>query len=401
MALLAGPRCGRGRRVAASAGASTRATAARRRLVASDRSRGRRQPPRGPPGSARDREHDEADDRLSGAARAEDGREPHGPRYDAEPAESVAGLIEGERLTVHDLLVGDDAAERQRRGGTVATASRARSPRSSREMNRPRRARPRPAPTTRTRSGSTRRATTRPPRTSPHSPRAARRQALPPDRGDAEGEADQRGPRPDRHQHQHAAAGATRRWTGSRPAIRPTPATSSSPRRSATAYRCSQPCSARRPRRSATTRPSSCSTTAIRSTTARSPIDRGGEEASAGVRYEDEPLSLVAKQGVTVEVRDDQRVRIDAEAPAEVEGPIADGERLGRATVTVDGRFVDRVPLVAARAIAAPTTSTRSGAAGRRADRLRRDRHTFRSRDRTAPPRASGDDGDDRRRRRE
>jgi D-alanyl-D-alanine carboxypeptidase (penicillin-binding protein 5/6) len=90
-------------------------------------------------------------------------------------------------------------------------------------------------------------------------------------------------------------------------------------------------------------------------------VDRGGEEASAGVRYEDEPLSLVAKQGVTVEVRDDQRVRIDAEAPAEVEGPIADGERLGRATVTVDGRFVDRVPLVAARAIAAPTIIDKIG----------------------------------------
>ena len=36
------------------------------------------------------------------------------PAYSPEPAESVAGLIKGEKLTVHDLLDGDDAAERQR-----------------------------------------------------------------------------------------------------------------------------------------------------------------------------------------------------------------------------------------------------------------------------------------------
>ena len=91
------------------------------------------------------------------------------------------------------------------------------------------------------------------------------------------------------------------------------------------------------------------------------PVRRGGEEASAAVRYEDEPLGLVASRSVEVRVRDDQRVRVEAEGPGEVEGPVAAGERLGRATVTVDGRFVDRVPLVAGTAVAAPTIVDRIG----------------------------------------
>ncbi len=90
-------------------------------------------------------------------------------------------------------------------------------------------------------------------------------------------------------------------------------------------------------------------------------VRRDDEQASVAVRYEDEPLSVVARRGVAVRVRDDEKVRVDVEAPAEVEGPIAAGERLGTATVTVDGRFSDRTPLVAARAVAAPTIIDRIG----------------------------------------
>jgi hypothetical protein len=64
---------------------------------------------------------------------------------------------------------------------------------------------------------------------------------------------------------------------------------------------------------------------------------------------------------VSVEVRDDQEVKVDADGPAEVEGPIDAGERLGTATVTVDGRFIDRVPLVAGHAVAAPTIVDKFG----------------------------------------
>jgi D-alanyl-D-alanine carboxypeptidase (penicillin-binding protein 5/6) len=91
------------------------------------------------------------------------------------------------------------------------------------------------------------------------------------------------------------------------------------------------------------------------------PVREDGEEASAAVRYEDEPLALVATRDVALRARDDQKVRVEADGPAEVEGPIAAGEKLGQATVTVDGRFVDRVPLVAATAVDAPTIVDRIG----------------------------------------
>ena len=90
-------------------------------------------------------------------------------------------------------------------------------------------------------------------------------------------------------------------------------------------------------------------------------VERDGEEASAAVRYEDEPLPLVAANGISVEVRDDQKVDVEVEAPAEVEGPVAAGAKLGESTVTVDGRFVDRTALVAARAVAAPTIVDKIG----------------------------------------
>ena len=90
-------------------------------------------------------------------------------------------------------------------------------------------------------------------------------------------------------------------------------------------------------------------------------IERGDTEAAAAVRYEDGKLPLTATRGVSVEARDDQKVKVDADGPAEVEGPIDAGERLGEATVTVDGRFIDRVPLVAGHAVAAPTIVDKVG----------------------------------------
>jgi D-alanyl-D-alanine carboxypeptidase (penicillin-binding protein 5/6) len=90
-------------------------------------------------------------------------------------------------------------------------------------------------------------------------------------------------------------------------------------------------------------------------------VERGAAEAAAAVRYEDGRLPLTASRGVSVEVRDDQEVKVDADGPAEVEGPIDAGERLGTATVTVDGRFIDRVPLVAGHAVAAPTIVDKIG----------------------------------------
>jgi D-alanyl-D-alanine carboxypeptidase (penicillin-binding protein 5/6) len=81
------------------------------------------------------------------------------------------------------------------------------------------------------------------------------------------------------------------------------------------------------------------------------PVEPGAPLASAEVRYQDETLPLLAAGGVEVAARRDQDLAIAVDAPAEVEGPIARGERLGRATVTLDGELVERVPLRAERAV--------------------------------------------------
>lgn len=87
----------------------------------------------------------------------------------------------------------------------------------------------------------------------------------------------------------------------------------------------------------------------------RSPFPAGEELASAEARYEDEPLALLAARRVEVRARADQELRTRVDAPAEVEGPIEKGERLGTATVTLDGDVVGRVPLIAATAVAEPS----------------------------------------------
>jgi len=91
------------------------------------------------------------------------------------------------------------------------------------------------------------------------------------------------------------------------------------------------------------------------------PLERGGRAASVDIRYEDRRLPLLAEHGIAVRVRDDQDVEVDVDRPLEVEGPVAAGERLGSATVTVDGRFIGRTPLAAARAVSAPTIVDRIG----------------------------------------
>jgi D-alanyl-D-alanine carboxypeptidase (penicillin-binding protein 5/6) len=93
----------------------------------------------------------------------------------------------------------------------------------------------------------------------------------------------------------------------------------------------------------------------------RSPFPSGKELASPAVKYEDEPLALVSRGTVEVRAREDQELKASVDAPSEVEGPIAEGERLGTATVTLDGERVGKVPLVAAAAVAAPSWVDRAG----------------------------------------
>ena len=210
---------------------------------------------------------------------------------------------------------------------------------------------------------------------------AALRQAVPADRGDAEGEADQRatatGSSPTRNTLLLQRPDRRRRQDRPYDRRRLRPRRLREARRRAAARRRARSAergrARRRDRAAARLR-----LLALRR--ARSPSSAATSEASRRAFATRTSRSRWSPTpGVTVEVRDDQRVRDRRRGPAEVEGPIAAGERLGRATVTVDGRFVDRVPLVAARAVAAPTVVDKiGGPAGGRADRLRRDRHTVR-----------------------
>jgi serine-type D-Ala-D-Ala carboxypeptidase (penicillin-binding protein 5/6) len=70
--------------------------------------------------------------------------------------------------------------------------------------------------------------------------------------------------------------------------------------------------------------------------------------ARAAVEYQDEKAALVPARGATVLVRDGERVRQRVTAPDELEGPLPQGERVGRVTVLVDGKTMRRVSLVTA-----------------------------------------------------
>jgi len=96
----------------------------------------------------------------------------------------------------------------------------------------------------------------------------------------------------------------------------------------------------------------------------RSAFRRKQELASVSVSYEDAPLALLAKRELPVVAREDQQLDATVDAPAIVEGPIERGERVGMATVTLDGERVGAVPLVAATAIAEPTWVDRIGGPG-------------------------------------
>jgi serine-type D-Ala-D-Ala carboxypeptidase (penicillin-binding protein 5/6) len=71
--------------------------------------------------------------------------------------------------------------------------------------------------------------------------------------------------------------------------------------------------------------------------------------ARADIEYfDDERAALVPQRGVVLTLRDGQRVDRGVRAPKELEGPIPAGDRVGSATVTVDGERVRRVALVTA-----------------------------------------------------
>ena len=83
----------------------------------------------------------------------------------------------------------------------------------------------------------------------------------------------------------------------------------------------------------------------------RRPVRKGRELASPDIRYSGGELPLRATRTAKVGVRGGQRLTVEVRAPQEVEGPIRRGRRLGTATVYINGRTADVVPLRTARAI--------------------------------------------------
>lgn len=87
----------------------------------------------------------------------------------------------------------------------------------------------------------------------------------------------------------------------------------------------------------------------------RAPLRRGEIAVEVPVRLRSDRLGLVPPATARVGLREGQALEVGFDVPAEVEGPIRRGDRLGRADVVVDGRRVRTVPLVASTAVAAPS----------------------------------------------
>ncbi|MBK8294846.1 MAG: D-alanyl-D-alanine carboxypeptidase [Solirubrobacterales bacterium] len=73
------------------------------------------------------------------------------------------------------------------------------------------------------------------------------------------------------------------------------------------------------------------------------------------VKYEDAGLALVSKRPIPIGLRKGEQAKVTTVVPGEVEGPIKEGQRIGRAAVSVDGDLIDTVPLFAAQAVEKPS----------------------------------------------
>ncbi len=85
------------------------------------------------------------------------------------------------------------------------------------------------------------------------------------------------------------------------------------------------------------------------------PVTRGAQVISTGLDYRDARIPLVASESLPVLIRDEQEVRVEADAPDEIVGPVSKGQRVGRVTVTVDGEPAASTPLVTGSAASAAT----------------------------------------------
>lgn len=92
------------------------------------------------------------------------------------------------------------------------------------------------------------------------------------------------------------------------------------------------------------------------------PVREGEQIVSSGLDYRDTRVPLLSAETLPVLVRDGQEVRVDTDAPDELVGPVADGERVGRVTVLVGGEPAVSAPLVTGAAAPAATLGEKAKA---------------------------------------
>jgi D-alanyl-D-alanine carboxypeptidase (penicillin-binding protein 5/6) len=90
------------------------------------------------------------------------------------------------------------------------------------------------------------------------------------------------------------------------------------------------------------------------------PIKAGQDLADPAIRYSGGHLPLRAARSLAVGIRRGQQMQVRVGAPHQVEGPLRRGEKLGRASVYVEGRKVGSVPLRAGRSVAEASTFDRT-----------------------------------------
>jgi D-alanyl-D-alanine carboxypeptidase (penicillin-binding protein 5/6) len=92
-------------------------------------------------------------------------------------------------------------------------------------------------------------------------------------------------------------------------------------------------------------------------------VKRGATLARADLEYREEQVRLVAGRGIQRVLRAGQRARVRVVgAPAELDGPLTAGARVGTVEARVGDRVVGRVPLITATAVEEAGLSTRLSA---------------------------------------
>jgi len=89
--------------------------------------------------------------------------------------------------------------------------------------------------------------------------------------------------------------------------------------------------------------------------TKRVPVKVDKPVAMVPVRYEDQDLPVKSRRRVRIGVRKGESLTVVTDLPGEVEGPIPAGQRIGMATVRLNGEPFARVPLFAGRAVGKPS----------------------------------------------